>query len=216
MWKHITVFQSYLSAPPVLYLLPSTNVITYCSGSRVIPLYPVYHAVTEVGVHGIWQTHLNLGHVQKQIKCTDSKIPADQVAISISQAVSPICHEAFWWVGGWSLETALCGCDVSTKWVTHYIGRQQLAYVCLLNACFYKLKCGFAKLNEILLWWALLNSCLICAFIQENNFHVWKQYSSSNWQSIYTPMYCIYPLWCNVVLKKFIYFVFHIKYKIKE
>lgn len=94
-WKHITLLQSYLWAPPVLYLLPSTNVITYCSGSYVITLYPVCHAVTEVGVHGIWQTHLNMGRVQKQIKGTDSKIPADQVAISISQAVSPICHEAF-------------------------------------------------------------------------------------------------------------------------
>lgn len=90
---HNTLLQSDLSAPPVPHSLPSTNVITYCSGSRLITLYPVYHAVREVGVHGIWQTHLNATRVQRQIKALIQNIPADQVAIRNSQAVSQICHE---------------------------------------------------------------------------------------------------------------------------
>lgn len=94
IWRtHNTLLQSDLSAPPVPHPLPSTNVITYCSGSRLITLYPVYHAVREVGVHGIWQTHLNTTRVQRQIKAPIQKIPADQVAIRNSQAVSQICHE---------------------------------------------------------------------------------------------------------------------------
>ncbi len=150
IWIHITLLQSYPSTPPVLYLLPSTNVITYCSGSRLITLYPMYHPVTEVRVHGIWQTHLNMGHVQRQIKAVIQKIPLIKWQLVTHKLLLQFVTKYFS-VGARSSETALCSCYVSTNQITQLdsvtAAGLLLPFWCML--CFYKLKCGFENLNEV-------------------------------------------------------------------
>lgn len=175
IWTHITLLQSYLSAPPVLYPLPSTNVITYCSGSRLITLYPVTHAVREVGVHGLWQAHLNMGHVQTQIKAQIQKFLLIKWQLVIHKLFPQFVMKHFA-VGERSSETALCGGYVSTNQISYKIVWLQLACCwlfearCVFTKHFYK--CGFQMFNEVLLWWEFVNSCLICCVNRGNTFPV--------------------------------------------
>lgn len=136
---HITLPQSYLSASPVP-----------CSGSHLITLYPVPHTGREAGVHAIWQDSLEHGTRAKADESTNSKIPADQVAISNSQAVSPICHKALC-LRERSWETALWSWCVSTN-QKHSADSTTAAGLIFFfftaspcTLCFHKLKLEFCK-----------------------------------------------------------------------
>lgn len=88
----------------------------------------MYDTVREVGVHGIWQTHLNMGHVQRQIKALDQKF----LLIKWQLVIHKLFVTEYFAVGECSSETALCSSYASTTQITHYI---VTAAFCLFDAC---------------------------------------------------------------------------------
>lgn len=89
---HDALVQSYLLSSCRSSPLLSSNVITYCSGSRLITLYPVYHTERSAGTWELADS-LKYGTHIRPDQVSDSKSPADQVAISYSQAVSSVHRE---------------------------------------------------------------------------------------------------------------------------
>lgn len=68
MRTHNTSLQAQHFPPGTAASSAILPIWSQCSGSHLVTLYPVFHAVGEVRLQGIWQTHFITGHVQQQIK----------------------------------------------------------------------------------------------------------------------------------------------------
>lgn len=114
--------------------------ISQCSGSHLVTLYPVYHAVREVWVHGIWQTHLNTGRVQSQIKALIQNI----LLIKWQLVIHKLFVTVYFCGGTAYLEKQLRVIAMFQQTKSLISDCSFLPFWCML--CLYDLTCGFADL----------------------------------------------------------------------